>query len=286
MRNFITITIFTFISLLSYSQIDKNGNPIFNNEFIENIAVNKFTISMNYYTIENNIDNKNSSVFVSENPTIQEYIKFARNYPSYFAIVTEDNVAKFMLMLLQKNNGSETTFFYNIIDVKTSRSIEATCKVWGEITEKRVDEMIENNYDSTAEKGAIVGTNKRQFSYDKMIYGYQSYDKVKEEIIAISKQLMTPQLTTKKEIREYIKNETVDGELDFNKALEKKEGGLLLYDGIAYNKKDFAFLLWGKKVKILGLKSSKSAIKLMQEIKGKKLTKPEKKALKKGFESE
>lgn len=285
MQKIITITLFIFISLFSYSQVDKNGNPIFNNEFIEDISVNKFSISMNYYTIENNIDNKNSSVFVSETPTIQEYIKFARDYPSYFAIVSENNVAKFMLMLLQKNEGSKTTFYYNIIDVKTNKSIEVPCKVWGEITEKRVDEMIENNYDSTAKKGAIIGTNKRQFSFNKMIYGYQPYDKVKEEIITISKQLMTPKLTTIKEIREYIKNETIDGELDFNKVLEKKEG-LLLYDGIAYNKKDFAFLLWGKKVKILGLKSSKSAIKLMEEVKERKLTKPEKKALKKGFESE
>jgi len=285
MKKIITIVFLSFISTYIIAQTDDNGNPIFNNVQIENIEIDDYSISLNYYTIKNNIDNNKSSVYVSDSPELKDYIKFARDYPSYFAIISKNNEAKYMLILLQQNKDGKTSFIYNIVDAESKRSMEVPCQVWGEITEKRVDEIIENNYDSTAEKGAIVGTNKKQFSYNKMIYGYQPYKKVKEEIIAISKELMSPKLTSAKEVRKYIKKETINGELDFNKVLEKEENALFAFDGFAYNKKDFAIYLWGKKVQTLGIKSGKSAVKLWEEINERKLSKAEKGALKRGFES-
>jgi Flp pilus assembly protein TadD len=93
-------------------------------------------------------------------------------------------------------------------------------------------------------------------------------------------------LNLENNITEYIKKETIGGELDFNKKLEKKQQGLFLYDGVAYNKKDFAFYLWGKKVKLLGLKTTEEAVKIYEELANRKLTDPEKKALINGFKSE
>lgn len=85
---------------------------------------------------------------------------------------------------------------------------------------------------------------------------------------------------------EYIKKETIGGKLDFNLTLEKENKGLYLYDGVAYNKKDFAIFLWGQAVKRLGISSSKKATKLWTEINKRELTGPEKKALTKGFYTE
>jgi len=85
-------------------------------------------------------------------------------------------------------------------------------------------------------------------------------------------------------IEEYITTETIAGKLDFNKILENEKSVLFLYDGVAYNKKDFAILLWGRKVKLLGISSSKKAIKLWEQINGREMTNPEKKAILKGFE--
>lgn len=80
----------------------------------------------------------------------------------------------------------------------------------------------------------------------------------------------------------YIKEQSVEGgELDFTKNLEGQT--MFLYDGIAYSKKDFALFLWGAKVKTLGIKSKTEAIKLREDIAGKELTEPEKKALSNGF---
>ena len=84
----------------------------------------------------------------------------------------------------------------------------------------------------------------------------------------------------------YIKKETVGGNLDFNLILEKENKGFYLYDGIAYNKKDFAIFLWGQAVKRLEVPSSKKASKLWTEIHKRELTGPEKKALVRGFGAE
>jgi hypothetical protein len=91
---------------------------------------------------------------------------------------------------------------------------------------------------------------------------------------------------------EYIKKETVGGKLDFDSVLVRNHkdittiNGFFLYDGFAYNKKDYAIFLWGQAVKRIGVSTSKKATKLWEEIKGRSMTSPEKKALIRGFDTE
>ena len=83
----------------------------------------------------------------------------------------------------------------------------------------------------------------------------------------------------------YIKKETIGGKLDFNSKLEKENKSLYLFDGVAYNKKDFAIFLWGQAVKRTGISSSEEAAKLWIDIYARELTEPERKALTKGFDA-
>lgn len=118
---------------------------------------------------------------------------------------------------------------------------------------------------------------------DSQFYKYTKYKDVLENIFKKRKEDVK-QVQINDPI-EYIKKETIGGELDFNIVLEKEKQSLILYEGIAYNKKDFAIFLWGKKVKIIGINSSKKATKLWEEINKRSLTEPEKKALIRGFDS-
>jgi hypothetical protein len=86
-------------------------------------------------------------------------------------------------------------------------------------------------------------------------------------------------------VSEYIKKESLGGSLDFKKILEKDEHAFFLYGAVAYSKKDFAIFLWGKKVKDLGLTSSKKAVELWQELYSHQLTSPEERALVRGFDT-
>ena len=168
------------------------------------------------------------------------------------------------------------------INPNNGKSMEVPCNTFGEISEKRVDELIELNVDSTAKILDMPGG--KSFLFNGIVYKIQPYDKLKTEVIEIANQL----LSSGEEIKDpvvYIKQETIDGKLDFNKILENEKQSLFLHDGIAYNKKDFAIYLWGKKVKMIGISSSKKATKLWEEINDRTLTTPEKKALVSGFQS-
>lgn len=91
----------------------------------------------------------------------------------------------------------------------------------------------------------------------------------------------------KQDLKKIIKEESIGRSLDFTKTIEEKYSSapFIRFGDILYNKKDFAILFWGTKVKYLGIESLDDAVKLWEEIHEKKLTKPESKALKTGFET-
>lgn len=281
----IASVLLTIITLTNaFGQTDKHGNPVFNSETISEEKFDNFELTSNYYNIKDNISNKQSSVYVNDKPGIPDYLKFSRDLPSYFFIVHKGADIVVMMMLVQKNSGEKTTLTYNILNPRTGKSMEAPCKVWGEIAEKRVDELEKIKPDPYA--NTLTLNDGRLYMFNNIGYRIQPYDKLKAEVIEIATQLVGGD--GKEEIKdpiEYIKKETIGGELDFNKALEKETRTLFLNDGVAYNKKDFAIYLWGKKVKSLGIESSKKASKLLEEINNRALTDPEKKALANGFES-
>jgi hypothetical protein len=186
-------------------------------------------------------------------------------------------------MLMQKMDDSNTTLFYNIVNPNNGKSMQTPCNVFGEISENRADELLKLKVD-TGSQILDLPNNGKGLLFNGIIYRIQPYDKLKTEVIAIAKQLLSPEEEIKDPI-EYIKKETIGGKLDFNKVLEAEKQSFFLSNGVLYNKKDFAIYLWGKKVKMLGISSTEKAAKLWKEINGRTLTAPEKKALISGFDS-
>lgn len=90
----------------------------------------------------------------------------------------------------------------------------------------------------------------------------------------------------KETVTEYFRNETIGGKLDFELKMKDDESPFYLVGNVMYNRKDFGILLWAQAIKKTGKFSMKEASKLWEEIKQRKLTKPEKKAFKKGFTME
>jgi hypothetical protein len=283
MKRITLILLAVIILTNTFGQTDKHGNPVFNNELISEEKFDDFELTSSYYTIDNNISNKGSSVYVSDKPTVTDYLKFARELPSNFFIVHQGQNVMLMIMLMSEIDDSNTTLFYNILNPNNGKSMQTPCNVFGEISEKRADELLKLKVDTTA-KIIDLPNNEKGLLFNDIVYRIQPYDKLKAEVIEITKQLLVPEEEIKDPV-EYIKKETIGGKLDFNKVLEAENQSFFLYDGIAYNKKDFAIYLWGKKVKILGISSSKKAVKLWEEINDRTLTSSEKKALVNGFNS-
>jgi len=85
-------------------------------------------------------------------------------------------------------------------------------------------------------------------------------------------------------VLKYFMKETIGGgKLDFEMKMKDDKSPFYLIDKVMYNRKDFSILLWAQAIKKTQKFSKKESVNLWQEIKKRKLTKPEKKAFNKGF---
>lgn len=261
-----------------YSQFDKSGNPIFNSEKIENFSFENVEIISSYYTIKNNIDNKQSSVFINENPDLNDYGNFSTKLPSYYFMITDKGNVKGMMILIPKKD--DDSFFYNVIIPGKNENFQVPSKLKGKITENRAKELTE-----IKKTKAIINNNILQFNNKD--FQILKYKDVIEEVKSITQEKIINNHSEKNSnIEEYIKTQSKGGELDFKNTVEKYDGALINFDGILYNKKDFAILMWGAAVKKVGITELNKAQLLWQEINERTLTEPELKALRKGFETE
>ena len=86
------------------------------------------------------------------------------------------------------------------------------------------------------------------------------------------------------DVVQYIKQETIGGELDFRGVLENPGEVIAHSNGVRFNKKDYHVFLWGESVRRLGFTSSDKAARLWEEIHAEKLTGPQRTALRIGVE--
>jgi hypothetical protein len=189
MKKIIPLMIVLFVFNLHWAQVDKYSNPIFNSISLSEDDLGDFELSSNYYTINNNIANRESSVYVSNTPTKGEYLKFARNIPSYFFIVYKGPTIFIAITLLPKIEGNKTTLSYNIVNPNTKKSIEAPCRVWGEISEKRAHELLELKVDSSA-KIIDLPNNGKGLLFEGIVYRIQPYDNLKKDVTELANKLM------------------------------------------------------------------------------------------------
>lgn len=283
MKQITAILLLLLAFSLSKGQIDKNGNPTFNSQILGTEDHGEFQLSRSYYTITNNIDNKESSVFIAENPSAEQYLDFARDQTSYFFIIHKGQELMTMVILLQNNEQQPTQFAYNIFNPHNKQSVIAPCNVWGEITEKRAEELIALKIDSTA-KIIDLPMNGKGLMFNGIVYRIQPYDKLLAEVTDLATQLVESKGPEKEDPAEVLRRESIGGKFDFKKQLEKEDHAFFLLEGVSYNKDHFAILLWGQTALQLGIKSAKKAKKLWQEIYDRKMNKAEEKALIKGFE--
>ncbi|GAB2968623.1 hypothetical protein GCM10027048_44400 [Hymenobacter coalescens] len=86
-------------------------------------------------------------------------------------------------------------------------------------------------------------------------------------------------------VEDFVRHETKGGELDFDKILAAKKQTVFLHDGNMYSKREYALVLWGMRVKALGLPSAERACAVYALASNRTLSPAEKRALTNGFES-
>ena len=281
MRQTIAILFTSLFVGSAYSQTDSNGNPVFNSVTVAEERFSDFSVSSNYYTLSNNIDNENSSVFISEDPSLKQIAEAAVNLPSDFFIITKGSYMTNMIMMLDT---PERIFL--VIDPQSGRKTEYACKLKGDISENRAKEIIDKNFDTSAHiKGNYLYFNDQKL---KVI----SNEKLKKAIMSLINQEQLAQSTndikllSQEEIKQVVLDESKEGgRLDFFTKIKGEENnGIQIKPGVFATKYSVALYQWGRANFDLGVNTLEDAYALFSEYKSREINEREKSYIKMGFE--
>lgn len=267
-----------------FGQTDNNGNPVFNSISTSEKTIDDFLLISNYYTLRNNIENKLSSVYISDNPSIDQIQNAATKLQSDFFILTKQSKMVAMIVLLNDPNRE-----FMVVVMSKNKQLNFPCNLKGDITENRANELISEKYDTTAiiENGILKFNHKsfqiiRNDDIEKAVI-----DLIKNEKLDKKKpsDIMLP---SKEELKNYILAETAEGgQLDFFTEIKGHEyDGIQIKPGLFTTKQSVALYKWGRACFEIGVNTVEDAYEIFSEFKGKPVNSRDKEYIKMGFNKE
>ena len=133
------------------SKTDESGQPLMRATAVADTTLGEFSVVANYYTLEGNIDDPTSALFMSESPALADYERFARAIPSYAFLIVADEEPKTVLSLWQ--DPADDSFWLLVPTaeggqfVPTGYEFNSSDPV---ITEVRGLELLQNGIDADA----------------------------------------------------------------------------------------------------------------------------------------
>ena len=273
--------IWCMISFGAAAQTGSPDNPVFISQEIDDVDYGSFSLNISYYTIANNIDNRQSSAFISDAPSSDEYFYFAQHQPSYYFLIHQNRSVVGMILFHQRTTAYRSGFTYTIVNPANGHRREVPSRLQGELTQQRALELVADPLISTASL-----LNDTVFLLNDIRYPVLALAAVQKEVVALTRQLLGQEQGRMNDLKEYIRTETVGGTLDFDAKLAQEPQQQFSRHGIVYNKARFSVLLWGGAVRMLGLQSIENARALWEEIQQRPLTQPEWRALRSGFQEQ
>lgn len=283
MKHKIILFLCVLTSQFTFGQVDKDGRPIQFTDQIDSSEYDNFLLIVDYLSIKDNQDNEKSALHFWDNPTNENYLEWAKSMTSYEFTAYRNGDFYMKINLSQTTIDNEEKYVYSLVKPGLGLYDKKSCSIKGEITEHRAEELIENNYDSTASLGKKENSEYITFNGKELLI--LSYNDIKNEIVQIINSDLTEKISREDRIKsnpiEYIKTETIGGELDFSKML------------IGYGEKNpeekvylYSIALWSGAVKELGITDINKIIDLWEEIHKQKAKKKIKNALIYGFSME
>jgi hypothetical protein len=281
----ITILILAILSIGTiFAQTDKNGSPIFNSVSTNEKTIDNFTLISNYYTLRNNIENKLSSVYVTEKPTLDQIENAAIHLVSDFYILTKES--KMVVMVLLQNEPKRA---FMTINMGTKEQEVFPCNLSGDITENRAEEIIKEKYDpnATIANGKLTFNGKEFIIIANQELEDAIWSLIKKEKLDKKKpsKIILP---SKNELKNYILTESKEGgKLDFFTEIKGKEyDGVQIKPGVFTTKVSIALYQWGRACFEIGVNTIEDVYAIYSEFKQKELNQREKEYIKLGFEKD
>ena len=280
----ILVTLVMLISTQCTAQTDRNGNPIFNSVSLSEDTLKDFNLIGNYYTLKNNIDNKNSSVYISKKPTVDEVEKAAVNLPSDFFVITKKEGTLNLVMILNK-----PTRQYFVVNPTTGKQVLIPCLIEGDITENRAIEIIKERYDENAKisEGKLFFNNKSFTIILNAVIKKGVLDLIESQNLSAGNS-SSMKILTKGEFRAIVLEESrKGGRLDFFTEIKGHEmDGVEIKPRVFTTKIGIALYKWGKANFELGVNTVEDALEFWAEFKGRAANVREQEYIKLGFDKE
>ena len=281
----VIIIILTVITLGQlFAQTDNNGNPVFNSIQITEKRIDDFLLISNYYTLGNNIENRLSSVFISENPTLEQIEKAMIDLTSDFFILTKES--RMVAMIILQNSPRRE---FMTIEMSNNRRRTFPSRLMGDITENRANEIISGNFDPTAKiEGNILTFNGNRFT----IIGNKEIEEAVLELIKkerlYNRKPSNITLLSRNEMQNFILYETKEGgRLDFFTEIKGREfDGVQIRPGVFTTRQSIAFYQWGRACFNIGVNTIEDAYEIFELFKGRTLNTREKEYIRMGFYKE
>ena len=270
-----------FIATHSFCQTDPQGNPVFNSVSTGEDTIGDFRLLSNYYTLKNNIENKGSSVYISDNPTLDE-ISNAIHLPSDFFVVMKGQNIVCIIMIISYPEKS-----FTVLDPDTKQLKHYKSPIKGDISENRANEIIKEKYDSAAtiQKDKLIFNNRKLRIVPNEEIKQAVLDLIaKEKLDAGVPSKM--KLLSKEELRAYILKQTREGgKMDFFTPIKGKEyDGVMVKPGLIATNLEISLITWGRACFDLGVNTVEDALSIFAEFKGRPLNIREQTTIKQGFE--
>jgi hypothetical protein len=277
------LTVLTTLSTLaSFSQTGGNGKPVFNSIEMGEDSLNGCRLLANYYTLRNNIDNKTTSVYISDKPTTEEVATAATRLPAdFFILMKGDKVIKMILV----NYYPKKNFLVVTPGAPGSTSYPNTLK--GDIAENRANELLKAGFDS------LVAISDGRLTFNNKHYTVTPDAATRQAVISLimSEHFDAANSTgmtipSKDQLHTIILNETKEGgKLDFFSSIKGKEmEGIQIKPGVFATRIGLALYKWGKANYDLGVPTIDEAYAIFAEFRGRPLDLREKAYIKLGFE--
>lgn len=273
-----------FISVNSFSQTDRNGNPVFNSVSTNEETIKNFQLLSNYYTLQNNIENKGSSVYISDKPTLDEIENAAVNLPSDFFVLMKNQAIVNMVMILNK-----PTRRYFVINPTTLKQQQIPCSIAGDITENRANEIVKEKYDPKAkiEEGKLYFNGKKLTIISTTEIKKNVLGLIEEKGMAIGDS-SDIKILSKADLRKIVLAESKEGgKFDFFTEIKGHEmDAIQIKPGIISTRIGMALYEWGEANFDLGTNTIEDALEFWAEFKGRPANLREKEYIKMGFNKE
>jgi hypothetical protein len=274
------LTILAISSALSC--FGQTGNPVFNSIPVGQDSLGECKLLANYYTLQNNIDNKTTSVYISDKPTIDEVAKSATNLPADFFILVRNNQ---ILKLILINNYPEKWILVTTPGDFEPKKYKNPLK--GDIAENRANELIKARYDSSAfiSDGKLSFNGKRYRINTNQLIREVVIDLIeREHFDTVGPSAVT--LLTKEELHKMILDQTKEGgRLDFFTPIKGREmQGIQIKPGVFDTRIGMALYKWGKTCFDMGVVDVDEAYAIFADFKGRPVNMREQSYIKLGFD--